>query len=216
MVLSESFLEPLVAGNQKSSLALFLPSFACSGTCRAPLPGVLLCGLARQAHRGAPLAGVLLSSSVRQAFGGSVYCSAANERERLWWRFHPTMHDSAVSPCFQVCPAFLHRHFPPWSPPSHSLNPSLLTQQQSSPWDCSTIPKLQLPTAVPSRGPVSLSEVCMATARTVCFSFHLGCHRSAVSLSALHVSPLTQIIAPIWGLEPCFSSPTHWGQVQSY
>ena len=47
-------------------------------------------------------------------------------------------------------------------------------------------------------------------------SFYLGCHRSAVSLSALNVSPLTQTIALIWRLDPCFRSPTHWGQVQSY
>ena len=33
----------------------------------------------------------------------------------------------------------------------------------------------------------------MAVARTVWFSFHLGCHRSAVLLSALNVSPLTQL-----------------------
>ena len=56
----------------------------------------------------------------------------------------------------------------------------------------------------------------MAVARTVWFSFHLGCHRSAVSLSALNVSPLTQTIAPMWGSDPCFRSPTCWGQVQSY
>ena len=48
----------------------------------------------------------------------------------------------------------------------------------------------------------------MAAARTVWFSFHLGCHRSAVSLSDLNVSPLAQTIAPMWGLDPCFSSPT--------
>ena len=41
------------------------------------------------------------------------------------------------------------------------------------------------------------------------FSFHLGCHRSAVSLSSLNVSPLTQTVALMWGLDPCFSSPTH-------
>ena len=40
------------------------------------------------------------------------------------------------------------------------------------------------------------------------FSFHLGCHRSAVSLSALNVSPLSQTIAPRWGPDLCFSSPT--------
>ena len=36
---------------------------------------------------------------------------------------------------------------------------------------------------------------------------HLGCHRSAVSLSALNVSPLTQTIALMWGSDPSFSSP---------
>ena len=57
----------------------------------------------------------------------------------------------------------------------------------------------------------------MAVARTVWLSFHLGCHRSVVSLSALNVSPLTQPIAPVWGLDPCFSSsrPSRRGQIQS-
>ena len=45
--------------------------------------------------------------------------------------------------------------------------------------------------------------------------FHLGCHRSAISLSALNVSPLTQTIAPMWGSDPCFRSPTRQGWVQS-
>ena len=60
---------------------------------------------------------------------------------------------------------------------SHSL-------QQPSSWDYSTIPKLKLPAAAPSRGPSSLSRVCIAAAKTVWFSFYLGCHRSAVTLSA--------------------------------
>ena len=119
------------------------------------------------------------------------------------------MHDSAVSPCFHGCLAFLHRHFPPQPSPSHPLNPSLHSQQQPLPWDCSTIPKLQLPATAPSRRPSSPSEVCMTVARTIWFSFHLGCHRSAVS-------PLTQTIALIWGWDPCFSSPTGRGQVWSY
>ena len=123
--------------------------------------------------------------------------------------------DSAVLPCFHGCQTFLHRHFPPQSPPSHPLCPSLYSQQQFSPWDCSTVLKLQPPTVVPSRGPVTLSGVCMAVTRTVWFSFHLICHRSAVSLSVLNVFPLTQTIATMWGLDPCFSSPTLWGQVQS-
>ena len=46
----------------------------------------------------------------------------------------------------------------------------------------------------------------MAVARTIWFSFHLGCNRSAVSLAALNVSPLTQTIVLMWEPEPCFSS----------
>ena len=102
-----------------------------------------------------------------------------------------------------------HHNPPPASPP---LNLFLHSQQQPSPWDLSTIPKLQLPATMPSRGPTSLSRVCMAAARTVWFSFYLGCHRSAVSLSALNVSLLTQTMAPLWGLDPCFSSPSHHGR----
>ena len=140
---------------------------------------------------------------------------ACGEREAMVMA-PPTTCDSAVSPCFHGCLAFLHRHFPPQSPPSHPLHPSLHSQQQPLPWDCSTIPKLQLPTVAPSRGSASLSGVCMAAARTVWFSFHLRCHRSAVSLSALNVSPLTQTVVPMWGSDPCFSSPTHRGLVQFY
>ena len=101
----------------------------------------------------------------------------------------------------------------------HSLLPhitSFISPQQPLPWDCSTIPKRQLPAIAPSRGLGSLPTVCMAAAQTVWFSFYLGCHGSTISHSALHVSPLTQTIALLWGLDPCFSSPTHQGQVQSY
>ena len=140
---------------------------------------------------------------------------ACGKREAMVVAPHP-MSDSAVSTWFHGCPAFLHRHFPPQSLPSPPLHLSLCSQQQLSAWDCSTIPKLHLPHAAPSRGPASLSSVWMSVARTIGFSFHLGCHRSAVSLSALNVSPLTQTIALIWRLDPYFSSPNGWGQVQSY
>ena len=119
---------------------------------------------------------------------------------------------SAVSPCFHGCPAFLPRHFPPQSPPSHPLHPSLHSKQQPLPWDCSTIPKLQLQATVPSREPAYLSRVCMAPTRIVWFSFHLDCHRSVVSLSALNVSPLTQTISPMWGSFSCFSPPPTEGR----
>ena len=106
--------------------------------------------------------------------------------------------------------------FPTSLLPHTPLDLSLCGHQQSSPLDCSTIPKLQLPVTAPSRGPVCLSRVYMEVARTAWFSFYLGCHRSSLSLSALNVSPLTQTIAPIWGWDPCLSSPIHQGQVQSY
>jgi len=79
----------------------------------------------------------------------------------------PPMRDSAVSPCFHGCPAFLHGHFPPQSPPPCPLNLSLCSQKQPSPRDCTTIPKLQLPSTV-------RSGVCMAAARPVWFSFHFS------------------------------------------
>ena len=113
-------------------------------------------------------------------------CSAADAG--MWERggmvmASSSMCDSAVLPCFHGCLAFLHRHFPPESCPSHPLDPSLHSQQQPSPWDCSTVPKLHLSAATPSWGPAFLSRVCMTAARTVWFSFYLGCHRSAVSPS---------------------------------
>ena len=155
------------------------------------MPGVLLCCSAYQAYRGAPLAGVLLCrlahqalkgapwvgscsvvQSVRHLMGQPLYCSAPEAVQRGGAReamvmAPPPKHDSAVLPCFHGCLTFLHRHFPPQSPPSNLLGLSLHSQQQPSPWDCSTIPKLQLPATVPSRGLASLSRVCMAAARTV-------------------------------------------------
>ena len=142
--------------------------------------------------------------------GLPLYCSSADGGvwgERNYGDGSISYSDWAVSPCFHGCLAFLHRHFPQWSPPSHPLAPSLHSPQQPSPWDCSTTPKLQLLAAVPSRGPVSLSRICMAAERTVWFSFHLGCLRLAVSLSALNISPLTQTVAPMWGWTPASVSP---------
>ena len=148
----------------------------CCSTCQAHrgviLARILLCKLARQALKGAPWVGSYsVVHCVRPLMGQPVCCSAADagmcrERESLVLGPPPT-HDSAVSPCFHGCPAFLHRHFPPQSPPSHPLDLSLCSQQQPSPWDCSTIPKLQLPATAPYTGLASLSRVCMAAARTV-------------------------------------------------
>ena len=175
--------------------------------------GVLLCRLAHQALKGAPWVGSYsVVQCLRHLMGQSLYCSAAlagmwREREATVMAL-PATCDSAVLPCFHGCLAFLHRHFPPQSPPSHPLDPTLCSEQQSLHWDCSTVLKLQLPAAAPSRRPTFLPGICMAVARIVWFSLHLGCHRSAVSLSALNVSSLTQTITPLWGSDPCFRSPT--------
>ena len=78
--------------------------------------------------------------------------------------------------------------FPPQAFPTRILSltsprSSLHSQQQPSPWGCSTVPKLQLSAGTPSWGPAFLSRVCMTAAGTVWFSFCLGGHRSAVSPS---------------------------------
>ena len=95
--------------------------------------------------------------------------------EKLWWWGERGYGDGYLPHSWLNCisllpwlPTFLHRHFPPQSPSSHSLDLSLHSQQQPLPWDCSPIPKLQLPATMPSR-------VCMTAARAVWFSFHLGC-----------------------------------------
>ena len=161
------------------------------------MPGVLLCCSVHQAHTpphppprpGPTPAGVILCRSAGPVLKGSywvgsysvvqrvkclmgqpLYCSAADAG--IWGREAIVMAplpacDLAFSPCFHGCPAFPHRHFPRQSPPSHSPDLSLCSQQLLSPWDCSTIPKPQLPAAAPSRVPASLSRVCMAVARTV-------------------------------------------------
>ena len=57
---------------------------------------------------------------------------ARGEREAMVM-VPPPMHDSAVSPCFHGFLAFLHRHFPPQSPPSHPLDLSLTVNSSPRP-----------------------------------------------------------------------------------
>ena len=105
---------------------------------------------------------------VRHLMGQPLY-SAANADmcgQRGYDMAPPTMYDSVISPCFHSCLAFLHNHSPPQTPPSHSLDLSLPSQQYS-PWDCSTIPKLHLPATMPSRRPAFLPSIGMALARIV-------------------------------------------------
>ena len=122
--------------------------------------------------------------------------------------------DSAASPCFHGCLAFLCRHFPPWSPPSHLLDCISTVNSSPSPGiapqflNSSSQPLHLLGTCSPVWGMYGCGKDCLIL-------IHLGSHRSAVSLSALNVSPLTQIIAPMWGSDSCFSSPTHKGRSSS-
>ena len=87
-----------------------------------------------QALKGAPWVGSYsVVQCVRRLMGQTLYSSAkdAGSVERGAMVMVPLgTCDSALSPCFHGCLAFLHRHFPPRSPPSHSLNPSLRSQQQ--------------------------------------------------------------------------------------
>ena len=168
-----------------------------------PQGGVLFCKSAHEALKGALRVG---SSSVvpclRCLMGQSLYCSAAHAG--VW--AERGYGDGSI-PCAWL--GISHHRLLPHIPSS-------VSPQQPLPWDCSTIPKLQLPTTASSRGLASLSGVCMDAARTIWLSFYSGCHRSTTSHSALNASPLTQTIAPLWGLDSCFSSPIRWGQVQSY
>ena len=101
----------------------------------------------------------------------------------------------------------------------HSLLPHislihLCSQQQPSPWDCSTIPKLQLPAAAPSRGPVSLSrDVWLWQGLSVLIPFRLpqiSCF--TLSLKCFSSNPDSY---PNVGIRPLLQFSHCGGQVQS-
>ena len=120
-----------------------------------------------QAHGGVSLAGVYSVVQCLRCLMGQpllLLMLVRGAREAIVMTPH-TMCDSVVSLCSHDCLTFLHRHFPPQFTPSYPLDLSLCHQQQLH--NCSTIPKLQLPASAPSRGPASLSGVCMTAARTV-------------------------------------------------
>ena len=196
------------------------------------MPGALLCCLEHQAQREAPLVGVLFCRLVCQALkwvpwlgsysvvqcirclmGQPLYCSAAVAG--LWGERSygdgstPSAVTNALLPRLPSFPpqAFHHNllpHIPSicLSEVNSSPRPGISPQPINSSSQLLGLPGNQR----------SCPGVCMAAARSV----HLGCHRSAVSVSALNVSPLIQTVAPMWECDPCFSSPTHRGQVQSY
>ena len=194
-----------------------LPCLCCSAhqACReAPLAGVLLCSSRRQSQKGAPWVGsYAIVQCLRRLMGQALCCSTAHAG---LWRERGYGDGSAHCVTQQYRLASMAAWLSSTGISQHDLLPHIplicLSAVNSSPWlGIAPQSKLQLPATVPSRESASLSGVCMAAAWTVWFSFHLGCHRSAVSLSDLNVSPLTQTIAPLWVSDPCFSSPTHQG-----
>ena len=126
----------------------------------------------------------------------------------------PPTHDSAVLPCLHGCLIFLHRHFPPHCPPSCPLRLSPYSQQQTLPWDCSTILMLQLQATVPSRGPVALSRVCVAVARIVCVIL-VPFRLSQISLFTLSLKCFSSVPNnyPDGEVGPLLLNPPRAGQV---
>ena len=80
--------------------------------------------------------------------------------------------------------AFLYRHFPPQSPPSHPFSLSLHSQQQPLPWDCSTIlnsssqPLHLLGQLHPCLGYVCLILIPYRLSPVNCFTLSLKCFSS--------------------------------------
>ena len=151
MALSESLFQPLVAGNQKASLTSFsialpiqaLRGLPCLGSFSVvwrlrhieghPRLGSYSVDWRVSHLKGHPELGPTLYLSVSGLCWASLsivqlLMLVCGEREAMVMA-PPATHDSAVSPCFRGCLAFLHQHFPPESPPSHPLNPSHHSKQ---------------------------------------------------------------------------------------
>ena len=140
IALSESFFEPLVAGDQKDCFA------SLSGAPPVQAPGSFsVVWRIRHIERPPWLGSYSVDKHIRYLKGHpgwdpTLYSSASGiwwaslsiqlqmlgcgEREAMVMAPAPTS-DSEVLPCFHGCLAFLHRRFSPQSPPSHPLSPSL-------------------------------------------------------------------------------------------
>ena len=172
----------------------------------------LLCSLAHQSLKRTPWVGYYSAVQCISRLRGQSLCYSAADAG-MWAErgYGDVSTPYALSSCFHGCTTFLQRHSSSQSLPSHPLSPSLCSPQQLSPWDCSTVSKLQFPAVVLSRGPASLSRVCMAVARTVWFSFKLP-QIICLTLSLTSFSSDSDN-CPAVGSDPCFSSPTSQGQV---
>ena len=122
---------------------------------------------------------------------------------------HPAC-DSAVVPCLHGFQAFLQKHSLRPYLLSCLLRPSLWSQKQSSPWDWSPVPTLQLPVTTRSVGFAFLSGVCRATSQIVCVGltlFRLWAYQLLHSPAVLNASPRSQLIAPHVGISPLLQLP---------
>ena len=119
----------------------------------------------------------------------------------------PSAPNSAVLPCFLV---LLQRYSTLWSPPSCPFGPCPHSQQQSSPWDCSLITRLQLPATIHSGGLVFLSGLCKAVAWIVCVVLTLFRLSQISCFIQQPQLPLCEVLTPA---SP--PPPTLWVQVWS-
>ena len=125
----------------------------------------------------------------------------------------PGYHDSAVSPCsmaVQLSSTSISHH----DLLSHISSIRLCSQQQHSPLDCSTVPKLQLAATAPFRQPASLSWVCRAVDCLILIPFRLP----QISCFTLSLKCFTSDSdnCPNVGIRPRLQFPHLPREVQSY
>ena len=180
------------------------------------LAWVLFCSSSSQAHKGIPLAhkGTSLPCFPSQELKGPVslfsYWCWHVAREMLWWWLHLLHMTELIA--FPQWLVFLHRLFPPQSPP---LPSGCLPTVNRNPH-----PGIALQSLRSSSQPLcllgDLSGVCMAAARIVC-AILIPFRLSQISCFTLSIKCFSSDpkSCPVWGSDPCFGSPTHRGQVQS-
>ena len=117
--------------------------------------------------------------------------------------------ESAVVPCLHGFQAFLQKHSLPPYLLSCLLLPSLWSQKQSSPWDCSPNPTLQFPAITHSGGLTFLSRVYRVASQIVWVPLYSDCHILAASLSSsFECFPSVPTDCPKCGdLTPASASP---------
>ena len=134
------------------------------------------------------------------------------ERERLWWWLHPLhmtqQYFFASMAAWLSSTGISHHSFLPHIPSIHlstvssSPHPGIAPQSlNSSSW----------PLPLPGHPCSCLAYVWLQQGQSDSHSIY--CHRSAVSLLALNVSPLTQTVALMWGSDLCFSHLLRAGPV---